>query len=223
MKATHFLLCIAILAATADFAIAQSNINPVNKHAWGENTGWTNWYDAGEGQDGVYVAETYLAGYIWGENVGWINVGDGSPADGVNYANTDGSDFGVNIDAGGGIHGFAWGENIGWINFDGGAMADPPEPARIECAEGESARFWGYVWGENIGWINLDDEYNFVSIVECDLNNDCLVNGNDIQFFMDVMLGYDTDPERYYKCDLNRDGVIDAEDVSLFIASLLGS
>lgn len=138
---------------------AQSNIDPVNKYAWGENVGWTNWRDANGGADGVLVGTTHLSGFIWDENVGWINVGDGSPASGMHYANTDGTDFGVNVDTNGDLFGFAWGENIGWVNFD--TRSKGAERARLDPVAG---RFRGYAWGENVGWINLDDGTHFVVV-----------------------------------------------------------
>ena len=35
--------CIALVAP----AFGQSNIDPAHQFAWSENTGWTNWHDAG--------------------------------------------------------------------------------------------------------------------------------------------------------------------------------
>src|SRR5690348_15812479 len=72
----------AILCATGS-AVAQSDIDPVNKYAWQENCGWMNWRDANGAVQGVRDRGTYLAGFIWCENLGWINVGSGSPAAGV--------------------------------------------------------------------------------------------------------------------------------------------
>ncbi len=143
----------------ASAALAQSNVDSAHKFAWGENVGWTNWRDANGAMQGVNVGPFVMSGFIWAENVGWMNVGDGTPAAPPHYANVDGADFGVNIDADGHLHGLAWGENVGWINFDGGALATPPQPARIE-----DSRLFGFVWGENIGWINLDDATHFVAI-----------------------------------------------------------
>jgi hypothetical protein len=112
---------------------------------------------------GVNVGANFLSGFIWAENVGWINVGDGTPGNGVSYANASGTDFGVNVSSGSGnLTGFAWGEDIGWINFDGGALASPPNPARFDGAAG---RLRGYAWGENVGWINLDDATHFVGVI----------------------------------------------------------
>ena len=135
------LTTIAAIGLLASDAVAQSNIDPVQKYAWGENVGWTNWRDADGTNAGVVVSGTFMGGFVWSENAGWINTGDGMPANGIRYANLDGADFGVNIDPDGTLHGFAWGENIGWLNFDGGAMVTPAQTARIEC----DGRFTGYV------------------------------------------------------------------------------
>src|SRR6266446_8078304 len=82
--------------------VAQSNIDNTvpDKYAWCENVGWTNWYDANNGTQGVNIGNKVLAGYIWGENIGWLNVGSGSPV-GPNgqYTNTTGADFGINVDS----------------------------------------------------------------------------------------------------------------------------
>ncbi|MCU0689303.1 MAG: hypothetical protein MUE97_06145 [Phycisphaerales bacterium] len=144
----------AVLAFAAAAGAQVSNVDATNKFAWGENIGWLNWRDAGSpvASQGVVVRPGFLSGFIWAENVGWINAGDGTPAGpGNQYANANGTDFGVNRNpTTGDLSGFAWGENIGWINFGGGALATPAQPARFTAG-----RFTGYAWGENVGWINL--------------------------------------------------------------------
>jgi hypothetical protein len=148
----------AVLLCLADpVAMAQSNIDSTNKFAWSENCGWTNWRDANGGAQGVMVNATFLQGYIWGENIGWINTGNGAAP----YANTNNTNFGVNILATGFLSGFAWGENVGWINFNTQPQIGA-QGARFDTVAG---RFRGYVWGENIGWINLDDSMKFVAAV----------------------------------------------------------
>ncbi len=138
--------------------LAQSNIDPDHKFAWGENIGWTNWRDADDAAQGVVVNDSFLAGYIWAENVGWINVGNG-PLDGETYANIDDTDFGVNVDIGTGyLSGYGWAENVGWVDFDTSSLGS--DRARFDTVEG---RFRGYVWGENVGWVNLDDATHFVA------------------------------------------------------------
>lgn len=214
-------------------ATAQTNVDPVNKYAWGENIGWTNWHDANGGAQGAVVGSTFLSGFIWGENVGWINLGDGTPAGGVNYSNIIGADAGVNIDPDGTLHGLAWGENIGWVNFDGGAMAAPPGPARIECAmlPGQPrARLLGFAWGENVGWINLEDLINYASVdaattpIDCDTNHDGSVNGGDVQSFIDYLL-LNAAPDWRDVCsgdvEAAPDKTIDFDDVANFVACLL--
>ena len=94
--------------------IARDGADDTNKWGWGENIGWTNWADAGDGMEAACLDTDHLEGFVWGENIGFINLGNG---DGP-YTNTDGIDFGVNIDpVTGEASGFAWGENVGWINF----------------------------------------------------------------------------------------------------------
>jgi len=230
MRSTKHLAALVVLVTTS-LLPAQSNIDPTNKHAWGENVGWTNWRDADTTTSGVVAGGTFMEGFIWGENVGWIHVGDGTPTGGVNYANVDGTDFGLNIDADGDLHGLGWGENIGWVNFDGGAMATPPQPARIECPDppGEPlARLTGYAWGENVGWINLDDATHFVSVdaatspIDCDMDHNGLVNGLDIEFFVDFLLMVDV-PDWQDVCsgDLDAPPGLDFDDVDDFVACLL--
>ncbi len=155
------LFAVSLTVGLAAPALAQSNIDPINKFSWQENCGWINWRDANAGSQGVAIGATFLSGYAWGENIGWINFGDATPTNGVNYANINGTDAGVNIVAGGGgeLGGLAWGENIGWINFGPFASLPAAQHARIDFG---AARLRGYAWGENIGWINLDDATKFV-------------------------------------------------------------
>jgi hypothetical protein len=150
------IIAAALLGCTSD-AFAQP-IDPSHAFSWQENCGWMNWAPPTPGQ-GVFVAPTYLSGSLWCENIGWLSVGQ-VPADGLHYANTNGSDYGVNIDpVTGELSGFGWSENGGWVNFHGGAEASPPSPARLSAAAG---RFFGFAWSENFGWINLDDPTFFV-------------------------------------------------------------
>jgi len=166
----------ALLAAAFVFAgaaQAQSNINPVDKFAWGENIGFLNFRDANGAMDGGVVLADHLRGWVWAENVGWINLGNG----GGPYANTDDTNFGVNIDPfTGELSGFAWGENIGWINF-GTTPFVGTDGARFVRPQG---RFEGFAWGENVGWINLDDATIFVRACAYDFNGDTSVGPSDL-------------------------------------------
>jgi hypothetical protein len=108
-------------AAFPAIASAQSfRVVPPNKYAWAENIGFLNWADAGSpsGSRGAKFftrpAGGFFRGFVWSENCGWINLGNG---DGP-YANSNGTNFGVNANASGQLSGYAWGENIGWINLD---------------------------------------------------------------------------------------------------------
>ncbi|MGE3165413.1 MAG: hypothetical protein AB7O52_10950 [Planctomycetota bacterium] len=149
---------------------AQSNIEPANSFAWGENVGWTNWQEANGGLDGVRVEATFLGGFVWCENAGWLNLGDGTPGAGTSYANVNGTDFGVNIAPDGTLDGFGWGENIGWVNFDTSSLG--ANRARFDAV---ASRFRGYAWGENVGWINLDDATSFVGVIPSGpANDDCI-------------------------------------------------
>lgn len=159
----HRLLVITAMIAMAvvgsvgaSYMLAPSNIDPANKFSWSENAGWMNWADAEAGASGVFIHPDHLSGSIWMENAGWVNVGNG----GGPYANTDDTNFGVNIGVNGDLDGYGWGENIGWINFKTAGQA--PDQARFDSLAG---RFRGYAWAENIGWINLDDSSNFVAVV----------------------------------------------------------
>jgi hypothetical protein len=152
------LLCLLFgaLALALNDANATSTINSTNAYAWGANIGWTNWRPDPDATNtiGVVIGEFICSGYIYGANVGWINVGNGSPANHIQYQNNSATDCGVNygIDPtqpGFGIlRGFAYGANIGWINFE--ATGNP----RIRFTDGALE---GYAYSANCGWINLGD------------------------------------------------------------------
>ncbi len=178
------------LAALWAVTAGTSNIDPDHRFAWSENVGWTNWRHGTADDDGVVVDDTLLSGLVWAKNIGWINLGDGLPTDGVHYANTDDTNFGVNLDpVSGDLFGLAWGENVGWINFDTTVMGD--DRARFdECAH----RFFGYAWAENVGWINLNDVTHFVAVGPCvngDLDCDGEVALDDFAGFASSLSGPD--------------------------------
>ena len=214
-------------------ARAQSSVDPLNKFSWAENCGYINWFDAGSpaGAQGVAIAITnsHLSGFAWSENTGWINFGDGSPTSGTNYANLNGTDFGVNIESGSAnLSGFAWSENAGWINFSGGALATPANAARIDFAAG---RLRGYAWGENIGWINLDDPTKYVGVIIANPPCDTIdFNGNgvfpedqDVVDFFDVLAGAPCPTGTCNDIDFNNNGVFpEDQDVVDFFNVLAG-
>ncbi|GAB4517230.1 MAG: hypothetical protein Tsb0013_21560 [Phycisphaerales bacterium] len=211
----HIVAGIVLSAGLVGLSLGNSNIDDTNKYAWGENVGFLNFRDANAGQDGVQVMNGFLQGYIWGENIGWINTGNGSGP----YANTDNTNFGVNIDVNGNLTGYAWAENVGWINFAGGAMATPAQPARIDLA---NMRFRGYAWGENIGWINLDDGNVFVGFDSMmnaclgDFDNDGDVDLGDFGFFGSAFGSVMGDPNYQASADFDNDGDVDLGDFGAF-------
>lgn len=215
-------LPVLVFAALALPAGGDSNISATDRHAWSEITGWLNWRDAEMGQAGAHVGCLVLRGFVWGENIGWINLGDGSPANGVAYANVDGSDFGVNVSAAGELSGLAWSENGGWINFSGGAMASPPQPARVDFGE---RRLYGYAWGENIGWINLDDQMRFVALLPAcagDADGDGMVTFDDITTVLaNWNIGY-TPAGCDGPGDANLDGAVNFDDITAVLANWNG-
>jgi hypothetical protein len=215
---TRLSLAGLVVAAFAGTAIAQPNIDPDHKYAWNENVGWSNWLDANGAEDGVRKELKVLSGFIWFENVGWVNVGDGSPTDGVRYANIDNTDFGVNILDSGELTGFAWGENIGWINFDTRTALGPTN--QQASFDDDSDRFRGYAWGENIGWLNLDNSEKFVGVTPdatcaADFNDDGFVDFFDVNDFTDCFDGVACPDGK--TSDFNGDGFTDFFDYEDFI------
>lgn len=135
-----------IYKASALGAGPVSNIDPIDRFAWSENTGWFNFRPVGSG---MMVYDDHLEGYAWSENMGWIKLGSHTGGSPCTYANTSTSDWGVNRN-GTSLSGMAWSENAGWIKFNplyGGVTVDPV-----------SGTFDGYAWGENIGWIHFRND-----------------------------------------------------------------
>jgi hypothetical protein len=134
-------------------ARAQTTIDANERHAHGANIGWIDARPSAA--QGAFVSENVCSGYLYSANVGWIHLGDGTPADGIAYSQTNASDYGVNVaaselfgEAPGRLRGFAYGANIGWISFP--AAGDP----RVDLGTG---RLSGYAYSANVGWINLGE------------------------------------------------------------------
>ena len=145
--------CFLLATGTArtDSTISTTDTERV---AYGANTGWINFrWDTGAPGEGATVTGFFLGGFVYGANVGWIDLGDGSPADGIRYGNTDAADFGVNHDGRGNLSGLAYGANVGWINF-GTPAPTWDSPPVIDLKTGQ---FSGYAYGANIGWIDLGE------------------------------------------------------------------
>ncbi len=148
------LILLSTVNSQLSSASAASTINATNHYAWGGNTGWIDFRpERPNAGDGFQFGEFSCSGYLWSPNIGWINCGNGLPADGVQYANDNNNDFGVNHYGTGDLYGLAWAPNVGWINF-GWWTLSPTNAARphVNLATGE---FSGYAWSANCGWINL--------------------------------------------------------------------
>ncbi len=200
-----------LLVALSPAALAQVPIDPDHAFAWSENAGWLNFAGA-PAPDDIAVSATFLTGFAWGENIGWINLGNGAGP----YANTNHTNFGVNIFPNGNLAGFAWGENIGWINFNTApTFAAFAQQARYDAA---ARRFRGYAWGENIGWITLDDASSFVGTLGAPCPADLappagLLDLADIVAFVSAFTSLDP------LADLNPDTLFDLADVVAFITA----
>jgi hypothetical protein len=202
-------------ALATSVASGQSTVSPSQKNSWSENCGWMNWRDAGSpaASEGVRVGDSFLGGLVWCENIGWLKLGDGSPANGSDYENTNSSDYGVNFgpDLGLGVslEGLAWGENVGWIKFGPFASLHLVQRARLDFSAG---RLRGYAWGENIGWLNLDHAEHFVG-TQCraDFNEDGAVDFFDYLDFVDAFSA------GAHAADFNADSTIDFFDYLDFV------
>jgi hypothetical protein len=167
---------LALAVALPNNAQANTTIDASHQYSYGANIGWMNWL-ADSATDGVSVGEFICSGWIYSANVGWISMGNGSPANHVQYQNNSATDFGVNygIDPtqpGYGIlRGYAYGANIGWINFEATGNA------RVSLFTG---RLSGYAYSANCGWINLDDmgvPANYVQTDHILMGTDSNANG----------------------------------------------
>ncbi len=143
-----------LLLAPWGFVSAATTINPANPYAYGANFGWIN--ARGDVANGAVIGEYVCSGYIYAANVGWIHLGGGVPANGIQYENNSGTDYGVNRDGLGNLRGYAYGANIGWLNFEntGGA--------KVDLLTGKLS---GHAWSANCGWISLS---NAVAHVQTD-------------------------------------------------------
>jgi hypothetical protein len=225
-RTSHAFLALLVMSlADARTTLAQSNISPVNKWSWGENAGWSNWFDDGLAS-GAFVGEYVLSGFVWAENLGWIYLGDGTPAAGNYYGNATAADTGVNISADGSLFGFAWAENAGWINFDTAPVVGVLRARLNACCP--SGRLTGYAWGENVGWINLESAFAYVGLspaairAKADMDGNSLRNGLDIAWFIRTFLNPAASSAfRFCAADMNSDGLLSDADVALFVNCLL--
>lgn len=239
------LACLLVASGPAGIvaADAPTNIDPDRRFCWSENAGWIAFRHAAPVQEGARVQRHILRGFAWGENLGWINLGDGEPANGTNYANVDGGDFGVNVETArtgpnaGVLYGFAWSENAGWINFGERNSAWVPfeQRARIERP---TNRLRGYAWSENLGWINLGEDGSaggspypivFTSLCPADFDNSGWVSADDIFSFLDAWFARSTGfgsgavPMNAPSADIDGDDQFTELDIHAFLNDWFGS
>ncbi len=147
MKRILFLLlCTAALTAHG-----ATSITPANHFAYGANIGWLDW--RGDTNNGTVIGEYVCSGYIYAANVGWIHLGDGTPANAIQYQNNTASDYGVNRDGLGNLRGFAYGANIGWVSFE---TTGAP---KVDLLTGKLS---GSIYSANCGWISLSNNFAHV-------------------------------------------------------------
>jgi hypothetical protein len=142
-----------LLLGLTPHLLADSNIRADHAEAWSANTGWLNWRS--DASRGVEIGQFICAGNVYAANFGWISLGNGRPANGIQYQNNSSSDFGVNVDSSGALRGLAYGANVGWISF---VEAGAPQ---VDPATGHLS---GSAYGANIGWLNLGDAKSFLAI-----------------------------------------------------------
>ncbi|HZQ47124.1 MAG TPA: hypothetical protein VFC07_08935 [Verrucomicrobiae bacterium] len=147
MRHAAFLLLVSLLPCIG----GPSTIDSGSKYAYGANLGWVNCFS--DGTNGAVIGEYVCSGYIYSANVGWICLGNGSPANGIQYQNNSASDFGVNLDPLGNLSGYAYGANIGWVAFESNGAP------RVSLSTGV---FAGSAWAANCGWISLSNATAYV-------------------------------------------------------------
>jgi len=146
-----FPLIWALGLPTAASLQAGTTIDAANRYAWGANLGWADW--TGDASHGAVIGEYVCSGYIYSANVGWINLGNGLPADQIQYQNNSAADFGVNQDGLGNLRGWAYSANVGWINFENTGAP------KVNLLTGSLS---GSIWSANCGWISLSNAVAYV-------------------------------------------------------------
>lgn len=152
MKTNQLIKSIGLAAGLMGLVQAETTIDPNNKTAYGANVGWIN--AQGDVTNGMVVGHAFCSGYMYSANCGWIHLGDGTPANGVAYANNSATDYGINHDGLGNLTGYAYGANIGWINFE-----QTYGMPKVNLLNGVLS---GYAYGANVGWISLNTAEGYV-------------------------------------------------------------
>src|SRR6476646_1252056 len=184
--------CSLVLLTTSNQGA--STINATKAYAWGAHIGWTNWRPSSA--NGASIGRYICAGYIYGANVGWINLGDGSPANHIQYSNSYGTDFGVNFTLDpnnhghGLLRGLAYSANVGWIKFE-----DSGNPYIILS----NRQLQGFAYSANCGWINLGDSSFFLKTDSIDpgidSNGDGIADAWEYKNFGGTSVNPNADPD----------------------------
>ncbi len=146
----------AVLALGVCGAFGASTIDPSNASAYGGNIGWCNWLP---GSGGAVIGDYVCSGAVYIGNCGWVSLGNGAPADGLRYANTSATDFGVNHDGMGNLRGLAYAANLGWISFETNGAP------RVNLLTGVLS---GYIYSANCGWLSLSNTIAHVRTLKLD-------------------------------------------------------
>jgi hypothetical protein len=127
---------------------AATTIEATNRYAYGANVGWLDW--RGDTTNGAVIGEYVCSGNVYSANVGWISLGNGTPANGIQYQNSVSNDCGVNHDGLGNLRGYAYSANVGWIQFESNGAP------RVDLTTGKLS---GSIYSANCGWISLSNSF----------------------------------------------------------------
>lgn len=147
---TLLVIGVGLVVAAASLRAA-TTIDATNRYAYAANLGWVD--GVADTANGAVVGEYGCSGYLYSANVGWINLGNGSPANQIQYQNNSATDFGVNQDGLGNLRGYAWGANIGWVAFENTGAP------KVDLFTGKMS---GSIWSANCGWISLSNAVAYV-------------------------------------------------------------
>ncbi|HKQ48893.1 MAG TPA: S8 family serine peptidase [Phycisphaerae bacterium] len=79
--------------------------------------------------------------------------------------------------------------------------------------------YFDFEYVQGYGIIDVDAAIQFI---HSDIDGDGLADGNDVQHFVDSLMGINQDLDELRRSDINADGLPDAADVPIFVNDLLG-
>lgn len=188
---------VAVVMATCLRATADTTVDPSNPYAYGANIGWLN--AAGNGAQGLSIAQNVCEGYVFSPTLGWLHMGNGLPTNGVRYSNNHPTDYGVNRSDEGFLTGHAYCANAGWLTFE----QEYGKP-KVDLFSGQLS---GYAWSGNLGWLSLSNTYGSVRVLSVmpglDGDGDSLPDWWEYHFY-----GGTNAPESAAEADSDNDGVV---------------